>query len=64
MVDLKREVAPVIQAFRAKGITVGRPFPPMTKHLRVSIGTDQEMTRFLDVFAEVMAPDTTAGGLA
>jgi histidinol-phosphate aminotransferase len=64
MVDLKREVAPVIQAFRAKGIAVGRPFPPMTKHLRVSIGTDQEMTRFLDVFAEVMAPDKTAGGLA
>ena len=65
MVEVKRDVSPVIQAFREKGIAVGRPFPPMTKHLRVSIGTDAEMTKFLDVFAEVMRPEkvSTAGGV-
>jgi histidinol-phosphate aminotransferase len=63
MVDIKREVAPVIQAFRERGIAVGRQFPPMTKHLRVSIGTPEEMTRFLERFAEIVqAPKTTAGG--
>ncbi len=64
MVEIKRDVTPVIQAFRAKGIAVGRPFPPMTQHLRVSIGTDAEMTRFLDAFSDIMRPEkpATAGG--
>ena len=39
MVGLRREVQPVIQAFREEGVLVGRPFPPMTQHLRVSVGT-------------------------
>jgi histidinol-phosphate aminotransferase len=50
MVHLRREVAPVIDAFRARGILVGRPFPPMTQHLRVSVGTPEEMDRLLDAF--------------
>jgi histidinol-phosphate aminotransferase len=62
MVDIGRDVLPVIQEFRTRGVLVGRPFPPMTQHLRVSIGTDPEMARFLEVFKEVF-PDgkTTAG---
>ncbi|HEY0872150.1 MAG TPA: aminotransferase class I/II-fold pyridoxal phosphate-dependent enzyme, partial [Vicinamibacterales bacterium] len=55
MVDLKREVRPVIDAFRGRGILVGRPFPPMTRHLRVSVGTEQEMQRFLRAFPQVIA---------
>src|SRR5437773_8031211 len=39
MVHLKRPVVPVIEDFRKKGVLVGRPFPPMNEHLRVSIGT-------------------------
>ena len=39
MVRLRRDVQPVIQAFREEGVLVGRPFPPMTQHLRVSVGT-------------------------
>jgi histidinol-phosphate aminotransferase len=63
MVDIGREVQPVIEAFRARGIAVGRPFPPMTKHLRVSIGTAAEMSQFLDCFADLMRPQkATAGG--
>jgi histidinol-phosphate aminotransferase len=54
MVHLKRDVAPVIEAFRERGILVGRPFPPMTQHLRVSVGTPEEMERFLAAFKEVV----------
>jgi histidinol-phosphate aminotransferase len=60
MVGLRREVQPVIAAFREEGVLVGRPFPPMTQHLRVSVGTAEEMTRFMTAFKKVMArPATT-----
>ena len=54
MVHLRRKVEPVIDAFRAKGVLVGRPFPPMLEHLRVSVGTAEEMQRFLAAFREVV----------
>jgi histidinol-phosphate aminotransferase len=54
MVDLKRPVMAVIQEFARKGILVGRPFPPMTKHLRVSVGTDDDMARFLEAFKQIV----------
>lgn len=37
------------------GILVGRPFPPLTTHLRVSIGTMDEMKKAVDVFKQVLA---------
>jgi histidinol-phosphate aminotransferase len=55
MVHIKRDVAPVIDAFRQRGVLVGRPFPPMTQHLRVSIGTAGEMDRFFDAFRQIFA---------
>ena len=48
-----REVQPVIEEFRAKGVLVGRPFPPMTQHLRVSVGMPEEMDRFIKGFKEI-----------
>jgi histidinol-phosphate aminotransferase len=61
MVGLRRDVTPAIQAFRQEGVLVGRPFPPMTQHLRVSVGTPEEMDRFTAAFKKVMAtPNTTA----
>ena len=63
MVGLKRDVQPVIQAFREEGVLVGRPFPPMTQHLRVSVGLPEEMDRFMVAFKKIMAmPVTTARG--
>jgi histidinol-phosphate aminotransferase len=55
MVHIRRPVVPVIEDFFKKGVVVGRPFPPMLEHLRVSIGTPQEMDRFMVAFKEVMA---------
>jgi histidinol-phosphate aminotransferase len=64
MVGLRRDVQPVIQAFREESVLVGRPFPPMTQHLRVSVGTPEEMDRFMVAFKKIMArpATTTASG--
>jgi histidinol-phosphate aminotransferase len=62
MVHLKRNVVPVIEAFRQKGVLVGRPFPPMTQHLRVSIGTPDEMQRFQVAFKEIMGAGAVGSG--
>ena len=63
MVSIGREVVPVIEEFRKKGVAVGRPFPPMTTHMRVSIGTAEEMDRFMKAFKEIFPAKskTTAG---
>ena len=34
---------------------MGRPFPPMTEHLRVSVGAPEEMARFASAFREIVA---------
>jgi histidinol-phosphate aminotransferase len=54
MVNLKRPVKPVIDAFEKKGVLVGRPFPPMNQHVRVSVGNADEMKRFVVAFKEIM----------
>ena len=63
MVAIGREIQPVIEEFRAKKVAVGRPFPPMTRHMRVSIGTEDEMARFMVAFKEIFPAKTktTAG---
>ena len=54
MIDLRREVRPVISALRTRGVEVGRPFPPLPNFLRVTIGTAAEMKLFLAAFKEAM----------
>jgi histidinol-phosphate aminotransferase len=48
-----KTVQPTIAAFKEKGILVGRPFPPMLNHLRVSVGRDEDMQKFLAAFKEI-----------
>jgi histidinol-phosphate aminotransferase len=63
MVGLRREVSTVAPEFQKRDVLVGRVFPPMTQHLRVSVGTQGEMDRFMAAFKEIMATPakTTAG---
>lgn len=62
MVHLRRPIQPLVEEFRKRGVLVGRPFPPMLEHLRVSIGTAEEMNRFMTAFKEILpAGKTTAG---
>jgi histidinol-phosphate aminotransferase len=66
MVGIKRPVQPIIEEFKKKGVLVGRPFPPMTEHMRVSVGTADEMQRFTKAFREIFtaaaAPTAGRGG--
>jgi histidinol-phosphate aminotransferase len=50
----------VIEEFKKKGVLVGRPFPPLMEHLRVSVGTADEMSRFLTAFKEIVPQARTA----
>ena len=54
MIDLRREVRPVISALRTRGVEVGRLFPALPNFLRVTIGTAAEMKAFVSAFKEVM----------
>ena len=53
LVHLRRPVQPVVEEFRKKKVLVGRPFPGLPEHLRVSIGTADEMNRFVVAFKEI-----------
>jgi histidinol-phosphate aminotransferase len=53
MMHLGRPVAPVREEFRKRGVLVGRDFPPMLEHLRVSVGTEEEMNRFMAALEEI-----------
>ena len=62
MIHIKRPVQPVIAEFLKKGVVVGRPFPPMLDYLRVSVGTANEMDRFMVAFKQVMAQPVALSG--
>lgn len=55
MVNIRRNVRPVILALRQQGVHVGRLFPALPEHLRVTVGTPDEMQAFLTAFRSVMA---------
>jgi histidinol-phosphate/aromatic aminotransferase/cobyric acid decarboxylase-like protein len=42
-----------VEEFRKKGVLVGRPFTAVPEHLRVSVGTPDEMNRFVTAFKEI-----------
>ncbi len=50
MVDLKKDVRSVIAGLKEKGVEVGRFFPALPTHLRVTVGTEAQMGRFLGAF--------------
>jgi histidinol-phosphate aminotransferase len=53
MVNVGRDITPIIEDFKKREVLVGRKFPPMNNWLRVSIGTEPEMARFLAAFKEL-----------
>src|SRR4030095_12246639 len=62
MVHIKRPIQPTIEEFRKKGVLVGRPFPPLNESMRISIGTPDEMARFMVAFREILGPAKAASG--
>jgi histidinol-phosphate aminotransferase len=55
MIDLRQPAAPVIAAMAKRRVEVGRAFPALPNHLRVTVGTPEQMHGFLGAFREVMA---------
>jgi len=53
MIDVGGDVLPVREAFRERGIQVGRKFPSMPNWLRVSIGKPEEMEVFVTALREI-----------
>ena len=54
MIDVGGDVAPFIQAFRARKILVGRKFPSLPNWLRVTVGKRDEVEAFLAALPEVV----------
>jgi histidinol-phosphate aminotransferase len=44
----------VIEAFKQRGILVGRRFPPLPDWLRISIGTQAEIETFAAALKEIV----------
>jgi len=61
MVHIRRPVQEAAAAFRERGVLVGRPFPPMLEHMRVSVGTESEMDRFMNAFEDIFAATASSG---
>jgi histidinol-phosphate aminotransferase len=55
MIDCKRPVVPLIQAMKQRNVHVGRLFPALPNHMRVTIGKKSEMETFMGAFREAMA---------
>jgi histidinol-phosphate aminotransferase len=55
MVPIGRDSKAFREACAKHAVLVGRPFPPLTTHARISIGTMDEMRRAMDVFRQVLA---------
>ena len=55
MFDCKRPVVPLIEALKKRNVEVGRLFPAMPNHMRLTIGKKSEMESFLNVFRRVVA---------
>jgi len=56
MIDVKRPVRPLIDALKQQGVQVGRAFPTLPNHMRVTIGKQAEMEAFLSAFRKVVSP--------
>lgn len=56
MVDLRRSATEVAQALKVRGVRVGRIWENWPNWLRITVGTEEEMTRLRRAFALVVLP--------
>jgi histidinol-phosphate aminotransferase len=54
MFDCKRPVVPLIKAMKEQNVHVGRLFPALPNHMRLTIGKKAEMEAFLAAFRQLM----------
>ena len=56
LADIGRDAKEFQAACKARGVLVGRPFPPLTTYSRISLGTLAEMRRACDALGDVLRP--------
>jgi histidinol-phosphate aminotransferase len=55
MVDVKRPANEIVTAMRKENVYIGRVWPAWPTHVRVTVGTQDEMNTFKKTFSKVMA---------
>jgi histidinol-phosphate aminotransferase len=55
MVDVKRPAMEIVNALRKENVYIGRVWPAWPTHVRVTVGTQDEMNTFKKAFSKVMA---------
>jgi histidinol-phosphate aminotransferase len=55
MIDIRRDAKEFRAACRKRNVMIGRAFPPLTSHIRVTMGTMEEMRQAVEVFGQVLA---------
>jgi len=55
LANIRRDAGAFQKACRALGVAVGRPFPPLDTWTRVSVGTEDENRKAIEVFGRVLA---------
>jgi len=55
MFDCKGPVVPLIKAMKDRNVAVGRLFPALPNHMRLTIGKRNEMETFLSAFRQITA---------
>lgn len=64
MLDTKRPAKEVIAAMAAQNVFIGRPWPVWPTHVRITVGTQNEMERFQEAFQRVMSGAAAASFIA
>ena len=55
MVDVRQSVVPLIRKFKDQNVEIGRLFPSLPNHMRVTVGTKPEMEAFMSAFRQIVA---------
>lgn len=55
MVDVRRPTTEVIEALKQRKVYVGRPWPVWPTHVRISVGSADDMERFKAAFTDVLS---------
>lgn len=55
MIKANRDAKEMMTAFRQRAILIGRPFPPMTDYIRVSLGLPEENKAFWQAWDQINA---------
>jgi histidinol-phosphate aminotransferase len=54
LLDTRRPAKEVIAAMAAQNVVIGRVWPSMPTHARITVGTSEEMAKFREAFQKVM----------